>query len=169
MNKNALIIGGVAIVGILGYMLYKKSQTSETTTSSDTGEQKSTDVVASTETSRSPIGLNKAIKGGTKTDISGKPVVSSKRGNRISSADFQKMEQAKKDIIDSTNSNEALKSEGKMERKKRMIKALQDFAAANNINYDAYADVIRRSANSGSSSAPSTSNETETFAFTLNF
>jgi hypothetical protein len=167
MNKTLLIVGGVAAVGIVGYMLLKKNTSAESTTSEGSSEQKAADTSA---TSTAPSNVNPAlqdrlaVKGGTKTDISGMPVVSSKRGNRISSADFQKMEEEKIRISEQNPIAQGASRASSRVIKAKKIAALKDFAQKNNINYDAYMDVIRRSA-----SVPGMSNETESYAFSLNF
>jgi hypothetical protein len=80
MNKTLLIIGGVAAVGIVGYMLLKKKPSAELTTNESSAEQKSADIsatIVTPSTSPRPLGINTAVKGGVKTDIKGRPVVSS--------------------------------------------------------------------------------------------
>jgi hypothetical protein len=83
MNKTLLIIGGVAALGIVGYMLFKKDASVESTTKEGSSEQKAADTSATTTSPSiaNPALQNRlAVKGGTKTDISGMPVLSSKKG-----------------------------------------------------------------------------------------
>jgi hypothetical protein len=178
MNKTLLIIVGVAAVGIVGYMLLKNNKSEEPMTKEGSDEQKVAETSVSTSTTSGvnpPVVTNTPIKGETKTDIAGMPV-SSRPKNRISSADFQKMEEAKIRITDEMPlPKEASRAEAGLIKAKR-IESLKIFALKNNINYDAYMDVIRRSAssslstmNNDSAIASSMSNETESFAFTLNF
>jgi len=166
MNKTLLIIGGVAAVGIVGYMLLKNNKSEEPMTKEGSDEQKAAETSVSTSTTSGvnpPVVTNTPIKGGTKTDIAGMPV-SSRPSNRISSADFQKMEEEKIRIYEQNPIPQGATRASSRVMKAKKIAALKDFAQKNNINYDAYMDVIRRSA-----SVPGMSNETESYAFSLNF
>jgi hypothetical protein len=97
MNKTLLIIGGVAAVGIVGYMLLKNNKSEESMTKEGSDEQKAADTNASTSTTPSK-GSNIAnltppkattcgcgagqtpcpnVRCASRTDITGRPVVSS--------------------------------------------------------------------------------------------
>lgn len=89
MNKTLLIVGGVAAIGIVGYMVFKKNPTSETTATNASDEQKAVNSGAGTSTSQPSCGCGSgqtpcpnercASPSGTKRDISGMPVMSSTR------------------------------------------------------------------------------------------
>ena len=97
MNKTLLIIGGVAAVGIVGYMLLKNNKSEDSMTKEGSDEQKAANNSASAPTSPTK-GVNTAnmtpiaastcgcgagqtpcpnVRCANKTDITGRPVLSS--------------------------------------------------------------------------------------------
>ena len=189
MNKNIYIIGGIAIVGVVGYMLYTKSKSDQvddttpakeaettpgaTTTDATTKTNRKYDAGKASKTmpTSSKVG-GVALKGGstpstlspTDPSVSSGVVVNTGKYSGITDADFLRMEQARKDaeIANPYPSNATSMEKGQIAYK--IKQAIIAFAKANGINYYAYTQALAKN-----TSVTNFCNETDSFAFTLSF
>jgi len=182
MNKTLLIAGGVAAIGIVGYMLYKKKESIQDASidpglpTNDAESGKSGSIIDAQNLNTgvryvpsntkgglgtSPVG---GSKGGGTPSTTGGVTINTGRFNGITDADFLRMEQARKDA-ENQNPYPSNASEGVKRQTAAKIKAaLVKFAQDNKINYYAYTVAFGKTTN-----VSNFCNETDSFAFTLSF